>query len=113
MAAQNEILIKFEVDGLQFEAVGALRDGEPRCLIEEALRRTAGENGGAIKGKDEAFLRARLAQLPSELDPYWLVTDERHPARPRDVSCFERDYHRWDWLGYSFTSHYLIVRRCS
>lgn len=99
-----------------YEAVGFLKEGEPHCLGAEMLHRTAHTNGGAITEEDEAFLIPRLDQLPTELEPYWLVTARLNPGNPpNNVSCFacteSRWYRFWDWLGYGWFPQCLVLRR--
>lgn len=113
MAAHRDIRIKFEIHGRQFEAVGFLGEGEFDVLGDEMLSRTQNENGGAIKGEDELYLRQRFTQLPQELAQYWLVTNERHLEDGRYISCFYKNNHGWYGLNNYFTDRCLVVRRCS
>jgi len=115
--AHKDIRILFEIEGRCYEAVGFLAEGELSTNGDEMLRRASAENGGAIKGEDEAFLRKRRAKIPRELDPYWLVTDVRDPGDPRDVSCFvwesDRWYQSWNSLDDDWDDRCLVLRRCA
>jgi hypothetical protein len=117
--SHKDIRIKFEIEGRRYEAVGFL--GKSGALVggDEMLKRTAVENGGAIGYEDEVFLWKRRARLPQELEPYWLVTNRRHPDFSREVSCFDFNCNmwncewrclddRWWWNGLC-----LVVRRCT
>lgn len=113
--AHKDIRILFTVADRHYEAVGFLKKGEAVVDGYEMLARTAGENGGAIKGEDEAFLRKHLGELPEFLQSYALTTSQRRPGRLRDVSCFGwiggRWYQFWNWLGDTFYDGCLVVRR--
>lgn len=117
MGAHKDICIKFEVDGLKFEAVGFLSEGERSVDGDTMLSRTAGENGGAIGEADWTFLSERTNQFPTELRRYYLATGRRRPGLPRLVSCFGWSGLRWcqDWyyLGHRWSDYGLVLRRCT
>ena len=119
MTVHEDIRIPFEIEGRRFEAVGFLREKEGAVSGNEMLRRTAGENGGAIGEKDAVFFLERPIWLPVELQPYYLVTNRRCPGRSQEVLCFYFNgyawnrYQLWRRLVNDWENHYLVLRRCS
>lgn len=114
--AHKDIRIQFKVDGRRYEAVGFLDENESSISGDEMIRRTAGENGGAIRDEDGAFFSDHLAPLSRELWPYLLVIS--HNSRPNYLEVvlrfgFEcRLYKGWDVPSYHWgNSSTLVVRR--
>lgn len=119
MSAHKSIRIPFIVGGRNYEAVGFLDEGESPVDGEELLRRTAGENGGAVGEEDDDFLRERFYHLPPELRPYKLVTSRPDPDHQLFISTFffsfgeRRWFQNWELLDDQRHDRYLVVRRCS
>lgn len=117
--AHKDIRILFEVADRRFEAVGFLNEDEASVDGEEMLRRTAGENGGAIGDDDEMFLREHLEGLLVELRWYYLLaTNHRHPDNSRHASYFCPGgglgwVYLWKWLDSQFGDNFLVLRRCA
>lgn len=112
--AHESICIPFTINWEQFEAVGFLRQGEVSCLGEEALRRC--DNGHLVrKEADWRLLYENRAQLPTELQKYWLATARPDPDYPRLVSRLAFDsgvwYGNWHDLGGQWVGGLLVVRR--
>ena len=85
-AIHGNIWGQFRIQVRIFEIVGYLHKNEKPVDGNEALRRVAGENGGAIKEEDEAYILKYRVQLPRELQGYKLVTGRRHPGNRRYIS---------------------------
>lgn len=113
--ANKYLRIPFEVEGRRYEAIGNYKEGYPHCFVDEALRRAEDENGGAIKGEEETWLRERHAKFPRELDPYTLITGKRHSEYPDLISILSRSRDRCGWMEKVsiFRTRHLIVRRCN
>lgn len=114
MKSHSEICIQFELGGQPFEAVGFLNAGENSTAGEEALRRT--DNGHIVRSDaDWRFVCDHRAELPKELNSYWLATARPGPVDPRCVSCLYRFGAGWcgDWggLGGPWSRGGLVLRR--
>ena len=110
----KNIRFSFVVNGRYFEAVGFLNANSSAVVGKTMLQRTAGKNGGAISGENEAFLGDRLAELPVELREYCLITNERDPNSPQSISCFIWNGNRWTRYRTRLSQRYgksdLVVR---
>ena len=119
----KDILIVFEINGIGYEAIGFIEDGEESCSIREACRR-AGERV-ITSGKDCERIFRNQRQLPQQLIEFdWLLTARgsedcpdidvlffgQRAIRPRlsnDLSeCFDEWGQTWPC-----TERTLILRR--
>ena len=123
--AHKDICEKFEVEDEEtgeirrFEAVGFLCERERYVSAYELLKRTAGENGGAIGEDDWEFLSKHLDKFPDELYKYALVTKCAFSDRPYEPVYFgwhgirQWWFQFWVRLGNQWGSNSLVVRRCA
>ena len=109
------ICISFELEGVRYEAVGFLQDGEDSVELREAIERA----GETVVSGDEDWKRIKrgLNQLPGELLKFnWLVTNRPSPDYPSYVSCLDRSARGWrgDWsrLRRHWRRYGLVLRRC-
>lgn len=110
----DQIRIRFEVDGRQYEAVGFLRNTELNISGEEMFNRVP----DAIGEEDWSFLLLQhMDKLPAVLRWYALATNRKDEAGPGFRSVL-----RWIWGGNSWCDrwrrvdhvwdgHYLVLRR--
>jgi hypothetical protein len=80
---------EFVIGGRRFVAVGFLEAGEEVIDGNEMMRRLASRSLRVIHGADfEHFSRYR-EDLPEELRPHLLVTDQRAPDCPDETTVFQ------------------------
>lgn len=108
---------QFRIQSRFYEITGFLYIAEPSVDGDKMLRRTAGENGGAIGEEDEQYILKYRGQLPRELRGYKLITGRRHPGNRRYISeiYFSGGQWRQYWreLDDEFDYHDIVVRRLS
>lgn len=120
--AHKDIKKKFKVkdhktgEVRRFEAVGFLNKGEERVSGNEALARTANENGGTIGDEDVAFFQEHCNKPSKTLKSCFLITNKRFFI---GAQCVARllvfGESRWLRVHYYFDSNlysqFFVLRR--
>ena len=110
----KDILIKFEVEGVCFKAVGFLEKGNLSVSGDEMLRRVS----DAIGEEDGKFLDECVSQDWSrDLWLYRLATAKLYSDGSRRILYFSRYNNSWNrsWgrLGGSWGKNSLVICRCA
>ena len=111
----KDIRILFQIDDRRYEAVGFLGKDERSVSGDEMVSRTADKNNSIIGEEDAMFINEHRHLLPTNLNKYHLVTNQRKSDSQRSVNifcCHDGSWRKfWSHLDCGWFAHELVVRR--
>lgn len=109
------IEIPFEVGGVEFVAVGFLREGEANCSGQQAADRVYDYNL-RLSGRDPRLLEDNYSEIPPELQGYKLLIVLPEIITPFSACVLSFGEGKWSWklkplYDQPFDDKCLVVRR--